>query len=387
MSQQQAEALLVKYKNGQCTAAEKAIVEKWLFQFKGEGDVLSDQRIAEIGQEIWSNLPQLAPKLSKLSLWPRLLVAAVVLIVAGGGLLYYSLQHNQVSEVAKQISHDVLPGSNKAYLTLANGSKISLTEAANGNIAKEAGVSITKTADGQLVYTITSDDNADINKSNTISTPKGGQWQLRLPDGSIVWLNAASSLTYPASFASLKERRVRLSGEAYFEIAKVFKPSTPGSKPSNRERVPFVVVTDKQEVEVLGTHFNISSYADEEAAKTTLLEGLVKINNFMLKPGEQAILSANKIKIAQVDTSLAVAWKNGIFKLDGTPLKELMRQISRWYDIDVVYEGDFSNRKFYGEIERSYSLSEVLKVFELGKIHFRIEREDIGGGKKLIVTP
>ena len=385
MSQQQAKALLLKYKNGQCTAAEKAIVEKWLFEYKDEESVLSEERIEEIGREIWSNLPQAPPKSSKLSLWSRLAVAAALLIIAGGGLFYYSLQNDHLSKVSKQISHDILPGSNKAYLTLADGSKISLTEAANGNVAKQAGVSITKTADGQLVYTITSDDKADVNKSNTISTPKGGQWQLRLPDGSVVWLNAASSLTYPASFASLRERRVRLSGEAYFEIAKVFRPSS--SKPSNRERVPFVVVTDKQEVEVLGTHFNISNYADEEAAKTTLLEGIVKINDFMLKPGEQAILSKNKTKIAQVDTSLAVAWKNGIFKLDGTPLKELMRQISRWYDIDIVYEGDFSDRKFYGEIERSYSLSEVLKVFELGKIHFRIEREEVGGGKKLVVTP
>lgn len=378
MTNEEALTLLIKYKERDCTDAEKILIENWIFQFKNASAALSEAEIEMIEKEIWLKLPE-APEIitGKATLWPRIAVAAALFFLIAGAALFYFKKSAVTAEIiaGNKKEVDVRPGGNKAYLTLSDGSRISLTESATGKIASQAGVTITKSADGQLVYTvIDARSNGDQDKFNTISTPKGGQWKVKLPDGSTVWLNAASALTYPVTFAGKQKRSVELSGEAYFEIAKDTSH-------------PFIVKTNRHDVAVLGTHFNINSYSNEASTKTTLLEGSIQIHNSLLKPGEQAS-AGDKFTVTKVDTSLVVAWKNGVFKLDGTPLKELMRQIARWYDIEVVYEGNFNNRKFYGEIERSYSLREVLNVLERSKVRFRLEPGKAAHDPALlVVTP
>jgi len=207
---------------------------------------------------------------------------------------------------------------------------------------------------------------------NTISTPKGGIYQVNLPDGTKVWLNAASSIKFPTTFAQLSQRKVELEGEAYFEVAK-------------NKKVPFVVSTSGQQVQVLGTHFNISSYSDEGELKTTLLEGSVKVvaaNTIVLKPGQQSNLKRNGsggLKVSTANIAQVMAWKNGFFHFEKENLHEVMRQLSRWYDIEVIYEVDRHDDEFMGDIPRGIKLSEALKILSFEGTQFRIE------GRKLIV--
>ncbi|WP_448634930.1 FecR family protein [Pedobacter panaciterrae] len=234
---------------------------------------------------------------------------------------------------------------------------------------------INKTADGQLVYTVSDSDPQGKNGAqlfNTIETPNGGKYQVNLPDGTRVWLNAASLLRYPTKFSGSK-RVVELTGEGYFEVAKL-----PG-------KIPFIVKSEGQEVEVLGTHFNINSYEDEGPIKTTLLEGSVRVirsksswnapdNNVLLRPGEQSELGEQKINVKEVNTESILAWKDGDFVFDGDDLKSIMRKVARWYDVEVIYKGEFDDVKFGGLISRSKNISSVLGIMEsTGKIHFVIE--------------
>ena len=303
-------------------------------------------------------------------------VAAAVIVFCALGLLFYPKEVIVVAKNKAMVSSDIAPGGNKAVLTLANGQKIILTDADNGTLAKQAGVQITKTADGQLVYTVLDDSHSGSkanNQFNTIETPKGGQYQVRLPDGSNVWLNAASALTYPLSFASEKPRKVDLTGEGYFEIAK------------DQSR-PFIVKTSTQEVEVLGTHFNINSYTDEPAVKTTLIEGRVKVSvidgkDKILKPGQQSALTGSNMQITNIDPELAVAWKNSQFVFESDDIRYIMRMVSRWYNVEVEYVGPVPDSKFGGAVSRFENVSEVLKSLEsTGRVKFKIE------GKRIIVT-
>lgn len=276
--------------------------------------------------------------------------------------------------------NDIEPGEDKAILTLGDGTKIILDDAQNGVLANQGGNSILKAAEGELIYTFSTEINAvhpegnfDSIFFNTIETPKGGKFQVRLPDGSKVWLNAASSLRFPTRFEGSK-RQVELHGEAYFEVA-------------HDESKIFEVNTRNQTVQVLGTHFNINAYEDEPSVNTTLLEGSVRISDLrtnisqMLKPGEQSKLT-ERIEIINVkNTAEAVAWKEGYFQFHEADIKTVMRQIERWYDVSVIYEGDVPTHRFGGEIERSLSLIQVLKVLEKTKVHFRLE------GREVIVMP
>jgi len=317
-------------------------------------------------------------------------VAAAILIIAGLGLFYYP-QKSNVYQTVNHIKKDrlvtgkdkvipkvtIVPGGNKAVLTLANGKKISLTDVDNGMLAEQANVQITKIADGQLVYSILSDQHEINNlkdQYNTIETPRGGRYRLRLPDGTNVWLNSASKLTYPSSFSGHKNRKVELSGEAYFEVAK------------DKTR-PFLVKTIMQEVEVLGTHFNISSYEDESAVKTTLLEGSVKVRGFngkdkVLKPGQQSTLTINEIIVENVNKEqLVSALKNDQFIFESNDIKYVMRMISRWYNVEVEYVGDIPESKFGGAISKFENISEVLKTLEsTGRVKFRID------GRRVLVS-
>ena len=313
---------------------------------------------------------------------PRLITGiAAAVILALGTCLYFLSLHKPSKEVAKttpapSLKYDVPPGGNKAILTLSDGSQIVLDSAATGVLSNQGNSRILKINSGQLAYKTAAGGRLSASGPiayNTISTPRGGQYQLMLADGTKVWLNASSSLRYPVAFSG-KERSVELTGEGYFEVEK-------------NEMMPFKVKVNTMEVDVLGTHFNVNAYSDESAIKTTLLEGAVKIKNShasnTLSPGQQAQLTKDgQINIVnKVDMDEVVAWKDGYFQFNQADLKNIMRQISRWYDVDIRYEGEMPDRKFGGDISRTANISEVLNILKVSQVHFRIE------GKTLILTP
>ncbi|WP_343533570.1 FecR domain-containing protein [Pedobacter sp.] len=341
---------------------------------------LDDKQVAERFEKKLNKQQQILPKkqvkLSRSTVFFRWAAAAVILLALGSLIYLYSGGSKSLFHKQRSYASDALPGSNKAILVLADGRKISLSDVNNGNVAKEAGLSITKTADGQLVYNVLEEISSGATKDdtyNTIETPKGGVWQIKLPDGSSVWLNAASSLTYPISFAKGKNRIVELKGEAYFEVSK------------DKEH-PFIVKTAKQEVEVLGTHFNINSYADESEVKTTLLEGSVKVVPYLageqanvLKPGEQSILNAKGINIKEVDADEAIDWKNGYFMFNNERQESIMRKIARWYNVQIEYaDASAKDVMYYGSISRFENVSKLLRKFEqTGEVRFEINKNKI----------
>ena len=307
--------------------------------------------------------------------WFRLAAAAVFVVAVTGVYLLVNQQPVDVPVANNQhLTNDILPGGNKAVLTLSNRSDIILENVSNGTIFQEGDTKISKLNDGQLVYNTLEEKSTQV-LYNTVTTPRGGQYQLLLADGSKVWLNAASSIRFPVSFAG-DSRRVEVSGEAYFEVAK--NPS-----------MPFKVdVAGKNEIEVLGTHFNINSYTDEVSIKTTLLEGRVKVTSLktgeskLITPGQQAQVNTDgQIEIKKADPDKVMAWKNGYFNFDGADTRIVMQLISRWYDVDVIYEGAVPEREFGGDIEKNLKLSQLLKILEKNDLHFRIE------GRKLLVLP
>lgn len=245
----------------------------------------------------------------------------------------------------------------------------------NGELARQAGVKVTKSASGEIIYEITSAAKVENQGGaiNTLSTARGETYQLRLPDGSRVWLNAASSITYSANLLQHGKRKVRLQGEGYFEITK--------------DKVhPFVVESKGQQVEVLGTHFNVKAYGDEPAMATTLLEGSVMVSQagkeVILKPGQQALNKDNAFAVAIVDMNETIAWKNGLFMFKGEKISEIMKKVQRWYDVEIVYnDGKVGALKFSGTISRYDHVSKLLDILETtGRVHFKIE------GRRIIVT-
>ncbi len=307
----------------------------------------------------------------------RITVAASILIIFSIG--YFKLTPTTIAPVANGIvnvpanKNDIMPGGRKALLTLSDGSQIILDSASNGLLSKQGGTKVIKLANGQVQYTASTLGNIET-VYNTMSTPVGGQYQLTLPDGSRVWLNASSSIHYPTAFLE-KERRVTITGESYFEVAK------DASK-------PFIVkIYNGAEVRVLGTHFNIKAYTDEDEIKTTLLEGSINISTgskkILLVPGNQAKIDRSGIIKVQVDTDLeeTVAWKNGNFKFNSADVSSVLRQVARWYDIKVVYLNKPSTEnRFTGIIPMSVNLSRLLKWLEYSDVHFKLN------GKKLIVS-
>ncbi|SKB39788.1 FecR family protein [Daejeonella lutea] len=369
--------LLEKYHSNSYTPEEFEELNNWYHSLNFRDQ--SFQQWVDQEDELFADFQQrIAPKPSR-SLLRRIAVyssAAAAMIIISAGLWFFREQPPTIPVSQAKID-SIKPGGNKAYLTLADGSKISLTDAANGALAQQAGIQIIKTADGQLIYEVLSVSSADQNKFNTIETPRGGQFQIVLPDGSKVWLNAASSLKYPVQF-SKDERKVDLQGEGYFEIAK------------DRER-PFRVRSNNQTVEVLGTHFNISAYEEEKSIFTTLLEGSVKILTTeglsrTMKPGEQSELSAGgKLNISQVNTSYAVAWKEGKFIFRNEPLPSVMRKLARWYNVDVVYEKGVPNKTVWGNVSRFDNVTDILELIELSKVaRFKVQQGD-GKGRRIMV--
>ena len=386
MDQEEARKLLIKYQLGECTPEEKKLIDLWYFNETSRqpvpdtpADPLLEEQI--IWDRILANLP-VETKVRHLGKWYAIVAAAMILLFLSVGI--YFISNKKAAAGRLTATHyrksEILPGGNKAVLTLANGKQIVLTNANNGTIAQQGAITINKTASGQIIYdglskTGTQSAAADVNDQNTITTPPGGQFTVILPDGSKVFLNAASSLTYPIAFSG-NERKVQLKGEAYFEV-------------THNPVKPFRVVSNGQTVEVLGTHFNIDAYSDESLIKTTLLEGSVRIRKggrmAMLKPGQQAQIangaSSEQISVTNVDTEDAVAWKSGLFVFDGDNIRHIMHMISRWYNVDVDYSGPVPDDVFGGSVSRFSNVSEVLKTLQLtGKVNFKIE------GRKIIVS-
>ena len=414
--------LLKKYQDGKATAYEKAIVEQWYLDNHAV-NALADQIDLEAAQQksLKALMNQINPSRS-IKLGYKIAAAASVILVLGTAIYFYKSNAKQSGILSSfqgaNAKNDIAPGINGATLTLADGRKIKLSNAGNGKLASEAGISITKTADGQLIYTVESsssmqntvaDGKEAIRTFNTLSTSNGEQYQVILPDQTKVWLNASSSIKYPSSFAGAKDRRITLTGEAYFEVAKVTSSSLQvGSALQSRDeialsrnasrndvrgssvqiRVPFLVFTKNQTIEVLGTHFNINSYENELTTKTTLLEGSVRVSspsthNILLKPGQQSILKGDKIEVVSADTEQEIAWKNGQFYFKNAPLQAVMRQISRWYNVEVTYNKEVPDQVILGGwISRSKKLSAILNLIELtGQARFKVE------GRRVTVMP
>lgn len=376
---QQFNQLLKKYRTGTATREEIQFLEVFYNMFEVNDDLVTEENehvYRELKDQLKGRIDAAigaAPEVKWRSLIVRYSAAAAVLIFVSLAAWFILMPHRRAG-IASQAGN-IKPGTSKATLTLANGTKIDLNSTATGVIAQQANISIHKNSNGLLVYTIGDRNTATgltSSAHNTISTPMGGQYEVVLPDGTHVTLNAASSLTYPVAFTG-SERTVDMIGEAYFEVAK------------DKAR-PFRVRSGIQTVTVLGTHFNINAYTDEAVIKTTLLEGSVEVtaggNKGLIAPGQQTIVQPKSGTLYEqiVNTDKEVAWKNGVFSFDGDDLKTIMRQVSRWYNVDIAYTGNLTKEQFYGEISRSSKLADVLKIMELNNVHFDID------GRKITVS-
>ena len=377
--------VLARYLQNKCSAAEVkwlldhfhtddegALLSLMMAQFELDADrpkqeakpdeVVLAQVYARIEQHITSTNPiqkTIQP------LWPRLIAAAAVILILGTGIFFYSSRSAPEDGFKLGAAKDIPAGKNKATLTLANGEVIALSDAKNGVVIDAKTLAYNDgTAVGELKPT------SGIQK---IATPRGGTYQIVLPDGTKVWLNAASALKFPASFHGSATRKVELAGEAYFEVSK-------------DKAQPFVVSTATQELTVLGTHFNISSYPDENATKTTLLEGSVKVSSGteqkILEPGQQSVLNSNHIAVDKADVEEVMAWKNGDFIFKSENLEGILNQVARWYDVELVYAADAPKKVIlWGYVSRSNNISAVLNQLErTGKVHFEME------GRKIRIT-
>lgn len=389
MLEKEVSTLIEKYKNGTLTDKEKAFLNTWYMKYAQEKASSFDPEHLDANlDQIWAAVEEdllvhgfrveRFKAVKKVSMWPRIAAAASVFLVLGTGLYLFKTDPPKAKTIDQVAVADIKPGSNKAFLTLADGSRISLNDVANGQLASQTGITITKTKNGLLIYTIADQKSAGSESEyNTIETPRGGQYQVNLPDGSKVWLNAQTRLKFPVTFAHRKQRKVELSGEAYFEISKV---------KADGFGMPFIVASRGQEVEVLGTHFNVSAYVDEDATKTTLLEGSVRVSRLInpqsakLSPGQQVTVSPTTLSLKNVDTEQAVAWKNGQFMFNNVPLREVMKEVSRWYNVEVAYKGDFFGVVIGGSVSKFTNIKEVLDILELaGEVNF-----DIVGNKVIV---
>lgn len=390
MDQKEVKDLLEKYNQNSLNPEEKSRLDSWyIYQAAQNTDEISPTDLREVTELLKTTLPLEYPAPAKThALWPRIAITAAATVTLIFGVWFYnSVQSPHQPELISGSGNtsDIAPGKQGATLILADGKSIRLSDAINGTLANEAGVEITKTEDGQLIYDIkaktTPSSDPSVIRYNTLSTAKGETYQLRLPDGSKVWLNAASSISYSPTLTAGGQRSIKLNGEAYFEVAK-------------DKANPFIVTTNGQEVRVLGTHFNINAYGDEKEVKTTLLEGQVRVvrlnarqtlstvaKTVILLPNQQSILSSTgQLRLVDVDASLAIAWMQGKFKFDNASLEDVLREMSRWYNVQIVYTNGIPERRFTGDIDRNLTAAEMLSVLQFTKVKFSIQ------GQQIIVT-
>lgn len=367
MNEQEIRSILEKFRQGTASQEELAFLESWYLEYADAGadDMPLAERLATT-DFVWEKLSeQIQPKVKPMFSWKRVAAAVLILVIGLTAYLLLNRDSQQPMTVAELANskYDVAPGYNKATIADASGKIVELDSARRGiNVQKNS-----------LSY----DNGASIKELNlktgtqvtmmTLQTPKGGTYQITLPDGTRVWLNAATSLQFPSAFQG-SERKVELSGEAYFEVA-------------NNDKLPFRVTSKGQTVEVLGTSFNLNCYPDEDASFTTLIEGKVRVGNAILLPGQQAISQHADFRTREVNTDAVLGWKNNYFVFQGEKIDAIMRKISRWYDMEIVYEGKITADDFGGRVNRYVNVSQVLKKLELtNKVHFRVS------GKKIIVT-
>jgi transmembrane sensor len=372
--------VLIRSINNELNEDEDAELQKWLAESTANKDLykeMSEQASRSLALSGMERYPvqsafsriQKSTKRKSTRLWSRTIAAAAaILLVLGSVILIYNRYNHKInSDHLLYARQDIAPGKNVATLTMANGKVINLSDHKKGIVIDAAqltyndGTTIDAAADGKT------------DQYQSISTPRGGTYQVRLSDGTMVWLNAASTLRFPIKFLG-NERKVEIIGEAYFEVTK------------NKTK-PFKVRTDRQEIKVLGTHFNINSYANDGITMTTLLEGAVQVSTLnktnkqalVLKPGQQSILTPDHFTMKQVDTEVVVAWKNGYFRFDDENLENIMHNVARWYNADVVFTNERLKKElFAGIISRDTKVSELLKMLELaGEVKFKIENNKI----------
>lgn len=374
MKKLNAQELLIKYAEGRCTPQEQLLVEaSFVSDLNRNYQEVSAEETEAACINIKNRLNEYVlgnPTVRKVKLWPALIATAAAVLIAVSGAYFFMSENTAPNHATTILAKNVAPGKMGATLTLANGKKIRLSEVANGKIATEAGISISKTAEGRVVYQA-AEGNAAGNGRNTMSTEKGETYMLTLPDGTKVWLNAASSLTYNTSLLESGKRTVQITGEGYFEVAE-------------DKKHPFIVQTGNQQVEVLGTRFNINAYPDEPSVNTSLVEGAVKLTSqrevLRLRPGQQALVynqpGKNTQLISNADIAGITAWKDGLFKFHKASLQDVMRQLSRWYNVEVKYQGQISNRVFSGEITRNVNLSQILELLRFLDLNFSLSQQN-----------
>lgn len=378
--------LAEKWLSGTITAVEEQEFTNWYNQnqdaplnipsaIAGSDQEMHDRILHKIRAEIKTASPGKSMSISR-----YVLAACLVLVMAS--IFMYFINQESAQKSALVTQGDFPSGRNTANLTLADGSVISLDDVGNGKIVEQAGIAVVKEADGLLTYRVKEGGKFAKEQFNTISTPLGGQYKIILPDGTKVWLNAGSSLKYPTSFQG-KQRLVTLFGEGYFEVAK-------------DKNMPFKVKTSNQEITVLGTHFNINAYKDEPDVKTTLVEGAVKVlatdlNQtgsgvpVVLAPGEQSVLSKNnRLSVRSVNVAAETAWKSGVFSFQNTDIHVVLRQFSRWYNVEIEFEGEVPDVKLWGEMDRNVSATEALEMLHYFNLKYKVIQD--GKTKKIMIS-
>lgn len=380
MDKKAIDELFVRIGAGSATEEEVALFNRWYQQYEAGLQVYTEADLERIRQDMGLKLPVLCLQEKKTRFWPRIAgVAAAVTAIIFGIWFYKALHHANTPRHAEFISasQDIAPGRNMATLTLANGKVITLSDAKTGVVV---GVSSLKYNDGSTVDSLAplgrGAEGGEGNRNNsslpkrwnsppggeksmmlTATTPRGGTYQIILPDGSRVWLNAASRLKFPSTFSGAVSRKVELSGEAYFEILK-------------DKKHPFIVQTDNQKIEVLGTHFNVNAYADEPSSITTLIEGQVKVVNNdsgredFLRPGEQSVVQLASTRINKAEEEEALDWVNNKIIFNDEPLAAIMRKVARWYNVEVTFRDGTEKLIFMGAVSRNKKISSVLNYFK-----------------------
>ncbi len=369
-------ALFEKFERGEATPEEIETLVNYDdgFHLEEAADEKDSLGYKKVRKRILRQLQHNIKGETKATYWKLLWAAAAAAVIVFVVFIWENKQQAAPEKEVVQTPQNLFQPGNSAILTMADGKQIALNDVAVGTVAEQEGIVIEKQQNGILEYKI--EGNANVGKvdTNTIATPRGSEYTVVLPDGTKVWLNAASALRFPVAFKG-NEREVYLNGEAYFEVAK-------------DKSKPFRVKFNKEVVEVLGTHFNIMAYKDEPESRTTLIEGSIKIakSNIskILKPGQQAVSNyqSNSLNVQSANIYDVIAWKDGLYIFQNTGIETIMKQAQRWYDIEVEYRGDMSQKKFGGRISKYENIADLLKNLEItGTIHFKTE------GKKIIVMP